>query len=180
MNQFVGNVDKLFNGMEMKVPAQVAEMAEANLEQARLIYAKAAENIKSYGEVADTALSKQQALARGFSNRMLENANENVGAALDLAQKLARSRSVQDMIKIQIICADAREAHRRADERESVTRDEGRFRRALVLVVCFHWSRQQVILKSFNKSSGLARGFFSSRSSADLDVDNGRSGAWCS
>ena len=49
MNQFVGNVDKLFNGMEMKVPAQVAEMAEANLEQARLIYAKAAENIKSYG-----------------------------------------------------------------------------------------------------------------------------------
>ena len=32
---------------------------------------------------------------------MLENANENVGAALDLAQKLARSRSVQDMIKIQ-------------------------------------------------------------------------------
>ena len=87
--------------MEMKVPAQVAEMAEANLEQARLIYAKAAENIKSYGEVADTALSKQQALARGFSNRMLENVNENVGAALDLAQKLARSRSVQDMIKIQ-------------------------------------------------------------------------------
>jgi hypothetical protein len=101
VNQFVGNVDKLFNGMEMKLPAQVAEMAEANLEQARLIYAKAAENIKSYGEVADTALSKQQALARGFSNRMLENANENVGAALDLAQKLARSRSVQDMIKIQ-------------------------------------------------------------------------------
>ena len=87
--------------MEMKVPAQVAEMAEANLEQARLIYAKAAENIKSYGEVADTALSKQQALARGFSNRMLENVNENVGAALDLAQEIARSRSVQDMIKIQ-------------------------------------------------------------------------------
>jgi hypothetical protein len=101
VNQLVGNIDKVFNAMEMKVPAQVAEMVEANLEQARAIYEKVAENVKSYGEAANIVVGKQQALAREFNNRLLENVNENLGAALDVAQKLARARSIQDMLKIQ-------------------------------------------------------------------------------
>jgi hypothetical protein len=101
VNQLVGDIDKVFNAMEMKVPAQVAEMVEANLEQARAIYEKAAENVKSYGEAANIVVGKHQALAREFNNRMLENVNENLGAALDVAQKLARARSIQDMLKIQ-------------------------------------------------------------------------------
>ena len=101
MNQLVGNIDKVFNAVEMKVPAQVAEMIDANFEQARGIYEKAAENVKSCGAVTNTVIDKQQAFAREFNNRMLENLNENFGAALDVAQKLARARTIQDILKIQ-------------------------------------------------------------------------------
>ena len=53
------------------------------------------------GLIFSLAFTAQQALASELSNRMLENVNENVGSALDVAQKLASSRSVQDMVKIQ-------------------------------------------------------------------------------
>lgn len=101
MNQFAGNFDKVFKGMDVRVPTQVTEIVETNLEQARAIYEKAAENMKSLGEATTTTLAKQQALATELSNRVLENVHENVTATFDAAQKLARSRSMQDMINIQ-------------------------------------------------------------------------------
>jgi hypothetical protein len=101
VDQVVANFNKVFSGMDVKVPAEVGEMVAANIEQARSAYEKAAENIKSYGEAANTALTKQQAVTRELNNRMLENTNANIAASLDVAQKLARSRSVQDILKIQ-------------------------------------------------------------------------------
>ena len=101
MNQFAANFDKVLNGMDVKVPAEVAEMVQANLGQVRSAYEKAAENMKAVGEAATTALTKQQALTHELGNRVIENTNANIAATFDVAEQLARSRSVQDMLKIQ-------------------------------------------------------------------------------
>jgi hypothetical protein len=101
VNQFAANFDKVLNGMDVKVPTQVAEMVQANLDQMRSAYEKAAENMKAVGEAATTALTKQQALTHELGNRVIENTNANIAATFDVAQQLARSRSVQDMLKIQ-------------------------------------------------------------------------------
>jgi len=101
VNQFAANFDKVLNGMDVKVPAEVAEMVQANLGQVRSAYEKAAENMKAVGEAATTALTKQQALTHELGNRVIENTNANIAATFDVAEQLARSRSVQDMLKIQ-------------------------------------------------------------------------------
>ena len=78
----------------------MAEIIESNIDQARSACEKAAGTLKSYGEAANTALAKQQAFTRELSNRVLENTSANIGAALDVAQQLTQSRSVQEMMKI--------------------------------------------------------------------------------
>ena len=87
---------------------------QANLGQVRSAYEKAAENMKAVGEAATTALTKQQALTHELGNRVIENTNANIAATFDVAEQLARSRSVQDMLKNPDgVRSDAVQAHRR-------------------------------------------------------------------
>ncbi len=101
MNQIIGNFEKVIAGMNIKVPAQMTEMLQANLNQAISAYEKAAENMKSYGEAANAVIGNQQALTRETGERVLHNASANIDASVDVAKKLAASRSVQEAMKIQ-------------------------------------------------------------------------------
>lgn len=59
--------------MDLKVPAQVTELMQANVDRAIGAYEKATETMKSYGEAANTALEHQQALTRELGSRIFDN-----------------------------------------------------------------------------------------------------------
>lgn len=101
MNQIIGNFEKVIAGMNIKVPAQMTELIQANLSQAISAYETAAENMKSYGEATNAVIGKQQALTRQIGERILHNTSANFDASVDVAKKLAASRSVQEAMKIQ-------------------------------------------------------------------------------
>ncbi|MBS0250263.1 MAG: phasin family protein [Proteobacteria bacterium] len=107
MNQFVGNFDTVLKGMDIRVPSQFTEMMQANLDQAILVYEKAAENVKFCSEIANSVISKQQAMTREFGEKAIHNANANVSATLDVAKKLAVSRSVQEALQVQTAFVEA-------------------------------------------------------------------------
>ena len=89
-------------------------MVQANLDQVRSAYEKAAENMKAVGEAATTALTKQQALTHELGNRVIENTNANIAATFDVAQQLRalafRPRHAEDSDGVR---SDAVQAHRR-------------------------------------------------------------------
>lgn len=101
MNQIIGNFEKVLAGMNVKVPAQMTEMIQGNLNQAISAYEKAAENMKSCGEAANAVIGKQQALTREIGERVLHNTTANIEASVDAAKKLAASRSIQEAMKLQ-------------------------------------------------------------------------------
>ncbi len=101
VNQIIGNFEKVLAGMNVKVPAQMTEMIQGNVDQAISAYEKAAENMKSCGEAANAMIGKQQALTREIGERVLHNTTANIEASVDVAKKLAASRSIQEAMKIQ-------------------------------------------------------------------------------
>lgn len=101
MNQIVGNFEKVLQGMDLKVPAQMTELMQANVDRAIAAFEKTTETIKSYGEAANTALENQQALTRELGARIFDNTHANLSAVLGLAKKLAGARSIQEAISIQ-------------------------------------------------------------------------------
>jgi phasin len=84
-----------------EVPAEMRDFAEKSVDQARKAFdsfigaaRKTAETVHGSAETART--SAQDMSARGF-----EFAEQNVNAAFDLAQKLVRSRDVQEAMQHQ-------------------------------------------------------------------------------
>lgn len=84
-----------------EVPAEMRDFAEKSVDQARKAFdsfigaaRKTAETVHGSAETART--SAQDMSARGF-----EFAEQNVNAAFDLAQKLVRSRDVQEVMQHQ-------------------------------------------------------------------------------
>jgi len=83
------------------IPAHVSSLLQANVDRARSNYDGAVSKFRSYTEVSDMMLQRQQALARQWNARLVENTAENVGAAFDAAAKLAKSKTVPDAANVQ-------------------------------------------------------------------------------
>ncbi|HEX8416283.1 MAG TPA: phasin, partial [Methylobacterium sp.] len=84
-----------------EVPAEMRDFAEKSVDQARKAFdsflgaaRKTADTVQGSAETART--NAQDVSARGF-----EFAEQNVNAAFDLAQKLVRSRDVQEAMQHQ-------------------------------------------------------------------------------
>ncbi|WP_375464816.1 phasin [uncultured Methylobacterium sp.] len=89
------------NSPTYEVPPEMRDFAEKSVDQARKAFdsfigaaRRTADTVKGSAEVAHT--SAQDVSARGFSY-----AEQNVNAAFDLAQKLVRSRDLQEAMQHQ-------------------------------------------------------------------------------
>lgn len=100
-HEFVKQFDNVLRGVEIRMPPQVAEIVADNLNKARSAYETAIESWKSYGEQVATLAHEQQAAAQDLNKRAIANATANVTAAIEAAQALTKTRSMQDAYKIQ-------------------------------------------------------------------------------
>jgi hypothetical protein len=100
-HEFAKQFDNVLRGVEIRMPPQVAELVADNLNKARSAYETAIEGWKNYGEQVATLAQHQQAAAQDLNNRAISNATTNVTAALEAAQALAKTKSMQDAFKIQ-------------------------------------------------------------------------------
>jgi phasin len=84
-----------------EVPAQVREMAEKSVDQAK----KAFDGFISQAQKAVTAAEGQasavQAGAKDFNTKALSFAEANVAASFDFAQKLVAAKDVSEIVKLQ-------------------------------------------------------------------------------
>jgi hypothetical protein len=119
VNQIIGSFEKIIAGMNINVPAQITDMIQGSLKQSITAYENAAESMKSCGEALNTMIGKQQALTREIGERVLHNATTNIEASVDVAKKLAASRSFQEAMKIQTEFAQA-QSKRFADQAEGM------------------------------------------------------------
>jgi hypothetical protein len=88
------------NVINASIPANVAAIVQANIDRARVNYDGAVSKLKSYAEVSEMILKRHQAVTRQWNARLLDNATVNVGAAFEMAEKLAKSKTVTDAANV--------------------------------------------------------------------------------
>lgn len=88
----------------------MSALLQANIERASTNYDGAVSKFKSYADVSDMVAKRQTALARQWGARLIENANTNVGAAFEAADRLAKSKTVEDVAQVHTDFLQANEA----------------------------------------------------------------------
>jgi phasin len=87
----------MMTGLAQDIPAQIRDLAEKNVEQAR-------EAFMGFLGAAQTAAGATGALPSGTKDAMtkaMSFAEENVKAAFDLAQKLVRAKDAQEVLSLE-------------------------------------------------------------------------------
>ena len=93
-------------GLEQEIPSQIRDFAEKGVEQAR-------EAFVGFMAAARKATSITETFSSGAKDAMTKAtsfAEDNVKAALDLAQKLVRAKDVQEILALQTAFAKSQVA----------------------------------------------------------------------
>lgn len=84
-----------------EIPAEMRELAEKGVEQARTAVTTIVQNVRKAATTLQTSTKAAEQPASVALSRGLEFAEQNVSAAFDLAQKLVRARDAQEAFQLQ-------------------------------------------------------------------------------
>lgn len=89
------------NPMNIEVPAEVRDIAEKSLEQTRKAIETFMGAARKGSESMVGSASTMQTNLQSMTDKSFSVAEKNIGAALDLAQRLVRARDAQEIAQIQ-------------------------------------------------------------------------------
>lgn len=95
------NIESTFeNVINASIPANMSAILQANIDRARCNYDGAVSKLKSYAEASEVILKRHHAVTRQWNAHLIDNATVNVSAAFEVAEKLAKSKTVTDVANI--------------------------------------------------------------------------------
>lgn len=89
------------NPFPYELPTEVRDFAEKSVEQARKAFDGFLGAANKAVSAADTQSSTMQANSKEIASKAISFAEQNISAAFDLAQKMVRSRDVQEILQHQ-------------------------------------------------------------------------------
>ena len=84
-----------------EIPPQMRELAERNVEQARLAYSQFLEMARNAQDMMTRSTGAMTDSAREVQGKALRYAQDNLDASFNLAAELARARDIKEALEIQ-------------------------------------------------------------------------------
>lgn len=86
----------------LQVPDQVRAMAEEGVSQSRRVYEQFANLSEQNAKAAQEVLATVQDGAKVFSAKVMQNVSENTEATLKAAAEIAKAKTIQDALRLQL------------------------------------------------------------------------------
>jgi phasin len=83
-----------------EIPKEVRSMAEASFEQARKTFEKFLSNAEATAGTIEERGASMRAGAKDINARVMANAEKNVQASLDYAEKLVHARDLPEVMRV--------------------------------------------------------------------------------
>jgi phasin len=87
--------------MAYEVPPEMREFAEKSVEQARKAVDGFIGAARKTADTIETSATTAQASSKEIASKTFEYAEQNIGAAFELAQRLVRAKDLQEAMQIQ-------------------------------------------------------------------------------